>query len=376
MGNGVNIPGRDTIFPTPAQLGAITLIRFPLIVREYSPYFETTEQMIEFYRPIVKMYSDAGITCMLVCTHQIGLEGKFNWDTDLSKPTQVDWVAVKNEYVPRVQKFAAAFKNYKVIMQLWNEQDSQDARASVVIQPFHYGNIFRAAQYAISLVSYLKVATGGYNSGADRGRQQFIHADIKPDFVCFHPYGASANGQYQGQGIATLQQQVTKWRTLGVPLIVSEWGALGWADEPEDRMASFISACRTYMTGKVAHMIYFSWYAQDVHPWNSYPVFLAHRREKIYNALVGNSVPPPPPPPPPPAGDWDVFMLVGTNTINIRREPGGTDIGDMKTGMLFKDLSGRHVEPDTGRVWYNLQTPSLVGWVAGDGWGWIIGKKI
>lgn len=375
MANGVNIPGRDTIFPTPEQLGALKLIRFPVIVREYEPFRETTEQIIEFYRPIVKTYSDAGITVLLVCTHQIGLEGKFAWD-EAPGETRVNWENVKNEYVPRVRKFAAAFKDFKVAFQLWNEQDDVSYRASVVIPPVHYGNIFRATMAAIREVSSAKVATGGYNSGADRGVQQLRDAKIFPDWVAFHPYGASANGQYQGQDIATLQQQVTKWRSLGIPLIISEWGALGLTNESEVDMARFIDAFRNYATGKVLHLLYFAWYAQDVHPWNSYPVYLTARREKIYSALVGGAVAPPPPPPPPPPGGWDIFMLIGTNTINIRADPGGTDIGDIKTGALFKDLGGRHTEPDTGRVWYNVQTPSVTGWVAGDGWGWIIGRKI
>lgn len=367
---GVNINPRQFDSPAPARLTGLVYVRFPILIREYEG--ETAAQILNFYAPTVQMYAEAGIQSVLPLTHEIGLEGKgFNF----SAMSAADWQRFNQLYLERVRVIVERFRGLRCVFQVMNEQDSVDGRASVIVPPVYYGALFNAAYALIKSIDVTAtVITGGYNSGADRGVQQFRDAKItKTDGVAFHPYGASANGMYQGNDIATLQTQVQKWQALNVPLYISEWGALGLANEPVEKMTQYIRAFVDYCRGRIAAAVYFAWFAQDEHPYNSYPVVNADgtTRELIFDALTGD-VPGTPP-------DYKYLVLTGTKSLNFRAAPNGMVIGALYHRTPIRTLSD---EAQAGKYrWRKAQAliggaTWLTGWFAPEGESWLAGESL
>jgi hypothetical protein len=362
--SGVNIEPRGFASPAPDTLRGFGYVRFPIIIQEYAG--ETIDQAMSLYAPLIQAYQAAGIQTMLPLTHQIGLEGKnFNFEN----MSAADWQRFTEMYLDRVKAIATRLKGLVVTFQILNEQDSQDSRASIIVPPVHYGTIFNAVYTAIKAIDpSAKVITGGYNSGADRGKQQFVAANIiKTDGVAFHPYGASANGMYQGNGIATLQTQISKWQTLNLPLYISEWGALGFASEPVEKMAQFVSAFTTYCNGRVKATIYFSWFPQDVHPWNSYPVINPDGsvHQPVFDALTGAVATPPDP-----AG-LQVY-ITGEPAIRARSAP-STDsaiVGLVTNGVAINRIL--ELRYNGGHPWQRVN--GVLEGVTQDFWFAVVGK--
>ncbi len=237
------------------------------------------------YGGYISSLVNAGITPVLVCTHQMWGEGQgFNWES--MSPS--DWNRFIAGYTAMIRRVAELYSNLPVIMQVMNEQDSTDGRASVIIPPRTYGSLFNASYAAIKTTSAsIRVITGGYISGSIRGVAEYRAAGIiKTDGVAFHPYGASANGLYVHAGIPSINVQTAQWQVLGQPLYITEWGILDKPGEPVSSVAAYADSFMKIVAGKVLAAC---WYAWSDGMDNGYGVAKTNGdiKQPLFNALAG-----------------------------------------------------------------------------------------
>lgn len=312
------------------------------------------------YKPALDALRSRGVKALFVGTHELYGEGQgFNWE----QMSDADWQRFTDGYVEMCRRWAQLCKGSSVVYQIMNEQDSQEPRASVIVPPPVYGQLFNRAYDAIKAIdTTASVITGGYNSGSGRGTQQYREAKItRTDGVAFHPYGLTANGDFDVFG--AFKPQLDQWATLGQPLWVSEYGVLGHNnDASSNRVANWIIAMRGTMRGRVAGECYFSWHIQDAPPYDSFGVVdqAGNVRQPVYNALtVGSS---PVPIPPDPSGGAAVRYAV---SVNLRSMP--TTQGAISTvipaGGQATIFEGA-LEVADGYVWVKTQYAGFSGWTA------------
>lgn len=237
-GSGINIDPRNPHgMPAPALLRGYAYARFVYAIRRTDGVVQFNEAE-RLYADYIAGLLSQGVRPMLILTHQTGFE---NAGYDFENMTPAAWQTFRNQMAVIATALAAQYP--QAIIQVMNEQDTLDSRASVVVPPVEYGKLFTAVYDAVKSVNHgTPVITGGYNSGAERGWAQFAAAGItRCDGIAFHPYGASAGGLYPHDNIWSMERQLEYWRSkTALPLWITEFGLQFRDTEPPSQVARYI----------------------------------------------------------------------------------------------------------------------------------------
>lgn len=287
FGAGINIDPRNPHGrPTLDQLKGYGSVRLPYSIRRVNnvPDIEEAERT---YRNYLLDISRTGADIVLVLTHQVGLEGAgFNYEA----MSGTEWLRFRTDYINIIREIARRYAGRGFIYQIMNEQDSEDNRASVVVPPLEYGKIYNDAYDALHAIDpTCLVLAGSYNSGAQRGWQQFSSAAIRNcDGIGIHMYGASAGGLYAQPPIPSVNEQLAYWRRMTtLPLWPTEFGFRRVGEQPQEKMAqfasAFIDACEAVPDVEAP-----MWYAFSSHMDESYGVLDTNgtERSKLREALT------------------------------------------------------------------------------------------
>jgi hypothetical protein len=241
------------------ELRGMSLVRLPINTRQVEGRIDF-HAAVSLYRPYILALHQNGIDPVLVITHQTWGEGQgFNFADRSIHMRSHDWDRLFIGVVNMTRRFLNEIP-VKPIIQVWNEQDSQDDRASVIIPPDQYGRLVQMMRQ--SFPDY-RLMTGGYCSGAGRSIQQLKASNILNlvDYVAFHPYGQGAGGVNNIFGL--LKDEVGMWRS-SVPaskLVATEFGLMTETDRPTAQVANYMmGALEEFKRAKIAGAI---WYAYD-----------------------------------------------------------------------------------------------------------------
>jgi hypothetical protein len=259
---GVNTDPRNPVGdPAASRLAGFTYARFPYNVSNGtgSLDFEAAHQ---FYARRIDAYRAAGVTPLIIFTHQTWGEGQgegrdFIW----RQMSAGDWDRYIAGLVNVIRRIAARFVGKGIVWQIGNENDNDDKDnvASVYMPPKYYGALFRLAYDAIKTADpSARVIIGGLVTGPGKGILYYNATGItQHDGIGIHTYGAGAGGLYGQHG--TIEYQLGEWRKLGRPLWVTEFGVLNAPNEPAERVAAYAAAFMKACAGKAVAACWYGW---------------------------------------------------------------------------------------------------------------------
>jgi hypothetical protein len=229
------------------------------------------------YAPFIEVYARAGFNIILVMTHQTFGEGQgYVWD----KMDTAQWRAFTAKYADVLRRIAGQYanRNWNIVYQIWNEQDTPPAIAHAAV-PIPY------ADYAYLLAESIKairavdgkspIITGGHVGGPGNGANyaratiNAMPASIRPDAIAVHSYGRGPVGsKYSPFG--SIDEDVDAYSKImpGAQIIITEWGVLDFPNDPPSQVADyaigFISRLKNLYSGKVAGALWYAW-ADSMH---------------------------------------------------------------------------------------------------------------
>lgn len=266
----------------------LTGIPFIRVEFQWKRYLgETLEHAIDFYSNALAKYNKKII---LVFTHRSGFEGFFkkNWE-DL---TDDEWTnfcmfTFADQLAPAFEEFA---KDPRITFQIWNEPEGAYTGRSVLLQPIHYGLLFKNAYDEIKHYNInSQVITAGFKSGAGDSWDYFLKTGIsKYDGFALHLYvcGARSNPNFKLPGnnvedhLDFISQKVSR-------IYLTEFGVLDNPTAKEPDVAKFAFDWRTAAL-KYPKVKAILWYAWGMNMDNGYGVGnnTEVKRELVRNALA------------------------------------------------------------------------------------------
>lgn len=274
-----NINGR----PNPALLGNIGWARFlfnlsanPAIPEGDDRRYGNTDlpRLFAEFDPYLLALKNAGAKTILIFTHQLYGEGRYDWRKMNGK-----WESFAVEFAKYAKAVAAYYAGKGLVSayQIWNEQDSPpDTVSAVPIPAADYGRLFATTYNAIREVdSTTQIITGGHVTGSGTGAPYALASltamgGVRPDGIAVHPYHCKATRTPKDRDIefnAFVGDEIDAYyKLLNKPIWITEYGVL---DRERDsafapRVADYAVAMVTTARGgayaaKVACMTWFAW---------------------------------------------------------------------------------------------------------------------
>lgn len=244
--------------PAPSRLAGIPMIRVAYKAVP-SQGFPTLDAAHAFYDPLLRAYRAAGLSIVVVLTHQTFGEGAgYDWPS-MYADQRGRWDDFIPRYAAVVGAIAARYRGLGLTYQVWNEQDTnpQAARAAVPIQPADYAKLITAAIRAVrGADTGARVITGGHIAGPGTGAAYAratiaaMPGDVRPDALACHSYGRGAPGADPTYApFGNVDDDINTYEAIlpGRPVWITEWGVL---DRPNAPMADV----SRYATGFVNHI--------------------------------------------------------------------------------------------------------------------------
>ncbi len=285
--------------PAPERMKGVGWVRFAYSV-SMGRGATDLDAAYNLYAPYIERYAKAGLSVVVVLTHQTFGEGAgYHWPSmDAAK-----WREFTARWVDVVKKVVARFagKKWVTAYQIWNEQDTPPgpAVAAVPMPATSYAHLLSEGIKAIRAIDpTVKIFTGGHISGGNGAggayaRQTIaaLPATVRPDAIACHSYGRGpTESPYSPFG--PIDDDVEAYGKVlpGAPIIITEWGVLDLPNEPASRVADyavgFVSRLKRLYSGKVSGAIWYAW-ADGMH--NGYGLVNTRDQPKspLYERFLG-----------------------------------------------------------------------------------------
>jgi len=360
MNRGINV---DLVNPagrvTVGELAGVGIVRFPLNTLQQNGNIDINANRNR-YRDYIQQLIAAGITPLVVITHQTFGEGQgFNFSNLSRHMSDADWERLFNGMRYMTHMIIGDMQG--VWLQVANEQDSMDDRASVIIPPAQYGLLVR--KFRAAFPSHILVS-GGYNSGAGRGIVQLKASGAMPflNYIANHPYGQGAGGINAQFG--QMRDEIAHWKTYvpAAKVLVTEFGINNTGQHNPAQVAMYMRSCfAEFANAGIAGGI---WYGYDNGMDNHLGVRANGVTDPTLRGLINSKAVTPLPPVPQPPADGMVRVRMN-GSVNIRASAGlaGVRVGVLRDGDYIK-LDATPVALD-GNIWVHIQrADGMAGWVS------------
>ena len=253
---GANIDPANGVAPSADELHGFDLVRFAYNVSRGTGSVDLGAARALF-EPVIARYRAAGITSMLVLTHQLWGEGQgFYWP----RMGTYDWTRLIAGFVDYCGHVAATYRE-SVMYQVWNEGDSA-SEAAVGIPAEWYGRLLDEAVIAIrGKAPGAQIVSQGHVLNRPSYwltvRQHSRFAETLAG-VCIHAYGHGPAGPFAPFG--TLEPVLARWKQVTkAPIWITEWGMLNMTPTPQqaaDYARGFLAQANA---GGAAGAVWFAW---------------------------------------------------------------------------------------------------------------------